>query len=473
VALKVGVTQAGRRASASHTGALAADDRIVEAALAQAGVLRVANVDEMFDLGETFLDCPRPRGNRVAILSEGGGDNSVAADNAERWGLKVPLLSPERQAKIKAHILAGMPAHNPIDYGGTAEENPLLIAACVQEVMADETVDLVYLTGFFGGFKDIIAPHVGELEAEAARRLVRLVAEQGKPLAVHTSFAEEDYEALKILRAGGVPVTTSSDRAAECLAALARQAENARRLAGQDLILGDGSARPAALGLLEAARGQGRSGLLEPEARELLRLYGFDLPPAAVVETAEGAAAAAADLGFPVALKVVAPSIVHKSDMGGVRLDLASAAQVRRAAAEILAAGRRAAPEGYLGLLVSPMAPPGQECILGLVRDPHFGPVLMFGLGGVFVEVLEDVAFGVLPLSPDDLDRMVAAIRGRRLLTGFRGRPALDVTCLKDMLARLSRLAQDNPEIQELDLNPVLLHLRGASVVDARVILNF
>ncbi len=473
IALKVGRTTAGQRASASHTGALAANDAIVEAAFEQAGIIRVSNVDEMFDLAETFIDCPKPKGSRVAILSEGGGDNSVAADNAERWGLEVPVLSPERQEKIKEHLLAGMPAHNPIDYGGTAEENPDVIVQCVRQVMEDDDIDLVYLTGFFGGFRDIIAPHIGELEAEASKKLVGLVEEFKKPLAVHTSFAGMDYEALEVLREGGVPVLASSDRTAQCLAALARQAADARRLEKVRLVTGDGSARPEAEKIFAAVRSQDRTNLLETESRRLLAAYGFDLPPAELAETAEAAGRAAEAMACPVAMKIVCPDIVHKSDAGGVKLGLVGREEARAGAKEVMANARKVAPaDRIVGVLISPMAAAGQECILGLVRDPQFGPVIMFGLGGVFVEVLGDVSFGVAPLSEDDIERMMTSIKGYKLLTGVRGQAAKDVEAVRDMLRRLSVIAVENPEIAEIDLNPVIIHEKGASVVDSRVILT-
>ncbi len=473
IALKVGRFGAGIRASASHTGALAADDRIVEAAFEQAGLIRVSNVDEMFDLAEAFLDCPPAKGNRVAILSEGGGDNAVAADNAERWGLKVPILSEERQERIKTHLLAGMPAHNPIDYGGTAEENPPVIVECVREVMADDEVDLVYLTGFFGGFRDIIAAHVGELETETSQRLVALVRETGKPLVVHTSFADENYPALKELKAGGVPTLNSSDRAAQCLAALAHQAANERRFQDVRLIEGHGSSREEAEKIFESVRRAGRTNLLETESRALLQAYGLEVPPAHLARDGDEAGRLAEGLKYPIAIKIVSPDIIHKSDVGGVKLNLKSTEHLHRGVEEVIEGALKVTTrERIVGVLLSPMAASGQEVILGLVRDPQFGPVVMFGLGGVFVEVLKDVSFGVAPLSEDDLDRLLTSIKGHRLLAGLRGQPPKDGAALKELIGRLSIIGSENPEIAEIDLNPVIVHERGASVVDSRVILS-
>ncbi|RLA99373.1 MAG: hypothetical protein DRG55_07945, partial [Deltaproteobacteria bacterium] len=307
VAIKVGRTKAGARAAASHTGALAGDDQVVDAALRQAGVIRVANVDELFDVGLCFAGMPLPKGRRVAIFSEGGGDNSIAADNAERAGLEVPLLPPEAQEKIEPHLLQGMPAHNPIDYGGTAEENPEVIVRVVEALMEEETVDCLYMTGFFGGFKEIIAPHVAELEEKAARELVRLVREAGKPLVVHTSFANEPIKALEILREGGIFVTPSSERAAQGLAQMVRFFLRREELKEARPVEVTGVDSERARKIIEGVKASGRRNLLETEARELLEVYGVKMPPAVLAESPEEAAEAASVMGFPVVLKVVSP----------------------------------------------------------------------------------------------------------------------------------------------------------------------
>ena len=182
-------------------------------------------------MAEVFSRCPLPRGHRVAILSEGGGDNSVAADNAEKYGIEVPVLSMATQERIKPFLLEGMPAQNPIDYGGTAEENPRMIAECCRVCMEDDQIDALLITGFFGGFKDIIAPHVAELEEQTARELCELVQKYKKPLFVQTSFALDAIRSLEILKSHGVPVFESSERTAQCLAALMQYAQDRRRIA--------------------------------------------------------------------------------------------------------------------------------------------------------------------------------------------------------------------------------------------------
>ncbi|MBW1713169.1 MAG: acetate--CoA ligase family protein, partial [Deltaproteobacteria bacterium] len=200
---------------------------------------------------------------------------------------------------------------------------------------------------------------------------------------------------------------------------------------------------------------------------------GFELPPAVLAATPDQAAQAAAEMDRPVACKIVCPDIVHKSDAGGVKLNLPTPEQAASAVREILAKAEQvAAKEKIAGCLVSPMAEAGQEVILGLVRDGQFGPVVMFGLGGIFVEVLKDVAFGVCPLTEADIERMIFSIKGYPALTGVRGQPPKDIEAIKVMIAKLSIIALENPEIAEIDLNPVIVHERGASVVDSRLILT-
>jgi acyl-CoA synthetase (NDP forming) len=256
IALKVGRSEAGARAAASHTGSLAGDALIVDAAFRQAGIVRVSNVDELFDMAYTLSTCPIPTGNRVAILSEGGGDNSIAADNAEIHGMEVPVLSRETQERIKPFLLEGMPASNPIDYGGTAEENPHMITECVRVCMEDEQVDGIYITGFFGGFKDIIAPHVAELEQQTSRDLVALVKEKKKPVFVHTSFAAEPIKALDILKAGGVPVFESSERTARCLSALMKFGSNRQKFRAMRPLETERKERPEAKAIFQRARNE-------------------------------------------------------------------------------------------------------------------------------------------------------------------------------------------------------------------------
>jgi acyl-CoA synthetase (NDP forming) len=473
VALKVGRSAAGARAAASHTGSLAGDEVIVDAAFRQAGIVRVSNVDELFDMAAAFARCPLPKGNRVAILSEGGGDNSIAADNAEKYGMEVPVLSAETQERMKPFLLEGMPASNPIDYGGTAEENPHMITECVKVCMEDDLVDGILITGFFGGFKDIIASHVAELEEKASTDMAALVEQHKKPLIVHTSFAREAIKSLGILKSAGVPVIESSERAAQCLSALMHFSVNQQKISKLRVPSGEPQQRSVITELFKKLRQEKRLNLLETESRAVLTEYDIALPKAVLAITAQQARDSATKMAYPLAMKVVSPDIIHKSDAGGIKLNLKDAAEVGQAFSDIMFNAEKATTkERIVGTLVSPMAAPGQECIIGMIRDPQFGPVIMFGLGGIFVEVLKDVSFRVAPLAQEDIDEMIKEIKGYKVLMGIRGEKAKDVDALKDIIAKLSKMGIDNPEIAEIDLNPVIVHEQGASIVDSRIILG-
>jgi len=473
IALKVGRSSAGARAAASHTGSLAGDEVIVDAAFRQAGIVRVSNADELFDMAEVFASCPLPKGNKVAILSEGGGDNSIAADNAEKYGMDVPVLSTETQEKMKPFLLEGMPASNPIDYGGTAEENPHMIAECVKVCMEDDQVDGIFITGFFGGFKDIIAPHVAELEEKASHDMVDLVQKYTKPLFVHTSFARDQIKSLDILKAAGVPVIESSERTAQCLSALMHFSINQKKITRMHIPTGAAKDRPYVKKLFQKVREEKRHNLLETESRELLKEYHISLPEAELADSIEKAIEIGNAMRYPLAMKVVSPDIIHKSDAGGIKLGLNNHEDIKTAFKEIVTNAEKVVEKKNIaGTLISPMAKKGQECIIGMIRDAQFGPVIMFGLGGIFVEVLKDVSFRVTPLAAEDIDEMVKEIKGYKILTGIRGEKPKDIDAIKDILARLSEIAIDNPEIKEIDLNPVIVHEKGASIVDSRVIIG-
>jgi acyl-CoA synthetase (NDP forming) len=383
------------------------------------------------------------------------------------------VLGNETQEKMGPFLLEGMPASNPIDYGGTAEENPHMITECVKVCMEDEGVDGIFITGFFGGFKDIIAPHVAELEEQASRDMVDLVATYKKPLFVHTSFARDLIKSLDILKTAGVPVIESSERTAQCLSALMRFSMNQRKISQMHMPLGVEKDRPAVNALFKKVKEERRDNLLETESRELLNEYGIPLPEAMFADSAEKAIEMGNKVGFPLAMKIVSPDIIHKSDAGGIKLNLKGETEVHKAFDEIVGNGEKVtARDRILGTLISPMVAHGQECIIGMIRDRQFGPVIMFGLGGIFVEVLKDVSFRVAPLAAEDIDEMIREIKGYKILTGIRGEKPKDIDAIKDILTKLSQIATENPEIIEIDLNPVIVHERGASIVDSRVILG-
>ena len=473
VALKVGRTGAGARAAASHTGSLAGDDAMVEAAFHQAGIVRVSNPDELFDVANVFQSCPPSLGRRLVILSEGGGDNSVAADNAERYGLEVPVLSQTTQESIRPYLLKGMPASNPIDYGGTAEENPQMITECCKVCMADDAVDGLLITGFFGGFRDIIAPHVAELEEQTAKDLAKLVNEYNKPLVINSSFATTDYPTFDILKKNAIPVFDGPERAVQCMSSLMHYYDSNKVRRIQPEPSDDVDIQTEAVQIIDSCLKQNRSSLLETEGIRLLETYGLPVLPGELAKTEEDAVWIASRIGFPVVLKIVSQDILHKSDVGGVKVNLANEADVRKAFSDIIRKAESVTtPERIEGVLVVPMAAKGLECIVGMTTDPIFGPVIMFGLGGIFVEVLKDVSFRIAPLTTEDIDDMIKEPKGYRMLTGIRGEAPRDISAIRETIRQLAHLSLCHSEIKEIDLNPVIVHEKGISIADCRVILN-
>jgi acetate---CoA ligase (ADP-forming) len=463
IVLKPGDTESGRRAALSHTGALAGEGRIVDAAFRQCGIIRAAESEDAWDAAIALASLPPLTARSVAVISDGGGHATIVCDTADRCGLAVPTLAPGTQRRLGEILPARSGIANPIDFAGQAEEEPEVVPRVADVCLADPDIGAVIFAGHFGGYVRISTPELGLREQAAARDLAGVVQRHGKPFILHTIYAGERLPALEILRAAGVPMYRSLEASAKGLAACWRAAARPRspspRRSAPD------RARVAAI-LARAVAGV----LLEPDARELLAAYGIAVPPSRVVATPAAAAEAAPALGGRLALKLVSPQLLHKSDAGGVQLDVAAehAAEAYRA----LAARASALGIAPARALVTPMIAGGLESVVGAFRDPQFGPVVMFGLGGVDVEALADVAFRVAPVDADEARAMTAVIRGHRLLGAVRGRPPRDVEAAADVIVRVSELIADLDAVAELDVNPLFLLERGAAVADARAILT-
>ncbi len=366
--------------------------------------------------------------------------------------------------------------------GGT-DSNPAVFADCARILLADPSVDALLVTGLFGGYGVRFSATLTEIEMETSRRIAQLHEEFAKPVLVHSLYgslyADLRPKPLALIRALGIPVYDSPERAVRCLQGLAEFGEARRRpLPASDT-------QPARTrrfeDVLATCKREGRSVVLEHEARQALEDAGVEmLAPALVAQTPEQAIQAFDKLGrVPVAMKVVSADIIHKTEAGGVKLNLTDEAGLRQAFAEIVASGTQYTQQhigrdpAIAGLLVTPMAPKGGvEVIIGVVRDPSYGPVLMFGLGGVLVEVLKDVVFRSLPLTEADARSMLAEIRASKILDGVRGAPAVDKEALVRLMLGISDLCTAFPEIAELDLNPVLAYPQGVGILDARILLE-
>jgi acetyltransferase len=410
---------------------------------------------------------------RVAVLSEGGGPIAQAVDALAERGLDLPRLAAETEARLKAITPAATQLSNPVDAGGGTDPHPRYMPLCSQEILADPAVDALLIVGYFGGYEVRYGASIIDSETTAARELVSLARKFGKPVIVQCHYAEFSTQAMDILRAGDVIVVRSIEIAAACLAGAERfhrvsSAGRAARSAEAPLPASETARR-----LIGGAQSEGRRSLLEPEALQLLASHGVEVPPFALLRApAEAMSLPASLTQAPVALKIVSKDILHKSDVGGVRLGFTGAKAIEAECAALLADMARTCPAAEIaGVLVTPMAGKGVEVIIGAAKDPQFGPILMFGLGGVFVEVLKDVVFRTLPLDREEAGKMLDEVRGKALLEGVRGNRAVDREKLVSLLLDVSRIVMANPEITEIDLNPVIVSADGYTVVDARMLL--
>jgi acetyltransferase len=475
ILLKSGHSLTGQLSAGSHTGALAGISEVARTAFKRAGIIVVEKSDALFPVAETLSNLPAIKNNRVAILADGGGHATIAADILTELGVAIPEIDIKRQNKLKKILPFTASVRNPVDVAGGTDADPALFAECARILLKDPNVGGLLMVGLFGGYGIRFSETLSWKEEDAAHQLGKLVHERGKPIVVHSLYNYAKPHALDLLRYYQIPVYDSLDVACTCIGALAERGHYLGEYHAKVNFVFKWRAKekPDGLKIIHKARDEGRRLLLEPEARTLFRLHGAPVSHDVLVATADEAAAAAKNLGGEVALKIVSPDILHKSDAGGVRLHLATGNDVRKAFKEIIENAGRYNPEADIrGVMVTPMAEPGHEVIIGTKIDAQFGPVIMFGLGGVMVEFLKDVSFRVLPISSRSAGRMMEDIRAARLLNGFRGYPPCDKATLRRLLLISSEVMEAYPEIAEMDLNPVIAYEDGARIVDARIILK-
>ncbi len=475
VLLKGGRSRTGSRSAGSHTGALAGISEVARTAFARAGIITIENSDELFPAAETLASLPPLANKRVAILADGGGHATIAADLLTDRGLEIPELKRATRERLSAILSPNATVRNPVDVAGSTDADPGVFADCARILLDDPGVGGLLMVGLFGGYGIRFADRLRFIEEDAAHRLGKLVRDTGKPIIVQSLYNFAHSHSLELLRYYRVPVYESVDIACTCMAVLSHYGQFKATHAHRTTFMLDwrAKAKPEGRELIAGALAQGRRSLLEHEAKQLLGLHGAPVLPERLARTADEAVAAAATAGRPVALKISSPDILHKSDVGGVRLGLEGANAVRDAFDSVVEAARRHKPDADIrGCVISPMAKRGTEVIVGTKIDPQFGPVIMFGIGGILVEVLRDVVFRVLPISRRAARSMISEIRSAPLLAGFRGEAAADREALVELLLTVSEVVETYPEIQEMDLNPVIVRPDGVSLVDARVILR-
>ncbi|MGD9889718.1 MAG: acetate--CoA ligase family protein, partial [Dehalococcoidia bacterium] len=464
LAVKSGRSAAGSRAARSHTAALASSDRAVDALFHQAGVIRADTLEELFDAGSLLTSQPLPAGNRVAVVTNAGGPGILCADACEANGLVLPEPAAETLAALRQILPPAAGLSNPVDM--IASAGPAEYEGTVRHVLRDPNVDaliVIYTPAGVASAEDV---------ALAIGRGVDAARSAGNDKLLITCFISGRARPPVLGESADtrrIPAFRFPEPAARALARVAQYAEWRRRPAGRVPELPSTDQAAARSVVAEALRARGEGWLRPDDVTRLLAAAGVATPPSRLVTTPEEAIAAATAIGFPVAVKIVSGQLTHKSDVGGVALGLETPEAVHAACERM----RAAVPQDSTieGFLVQQMVDGGVETIVGVVDDPNFGPLVAFGLGGTAVEVLNDVALRITPLTDTDTHEMVRAIRGLPLLTGYRGRPVADLAAVEDLLLRVSWLVETVPQIAEMDLNPVKVFeaRRGLMAVDVRV----
>ena len=466
LAVKSGRTEAGARAASSHTGALSARqglDIAADALLEQSGVIRVNTVEELFDLALGFSKNPLPRGNRLGILTNAGGPAIMATDAAVSLGLRLAELSENTRRELRRLLPPEATVGNPVDMTGKSDRSRY--DACGKILLEDESVDsllVVFVPPMMIDAMDIVEG------LEALRRKF------DKPVFGVFMSPDEFFQELKEKHPGHMAIYLFPESAVQALAALDRYRQWREKPIGE--VRSFDVDRRAAENLLKEVRRQGRSELTALEAQRLLECYGIPVARAAVAQDVKELGEIAQGVRFPVVLKALAPGLIHKTEAGGVRLDIHTPEELMAAARKMTEEVKRRRPPSALadrqmGFLVQEYVRGGREVIVGMTHDPKFGPLVMFGLGGIYVETFKDVVFRVPPITDLEAQEMIGQIRGYRLLEGVRGEPAVDVAGLAEILQRFSQLVEDLPQLAEMDINPLMVFPEAEEfrAVDVRV----
>jgi acetyltransferase len=463
LAIKSGRTREGAKAASSHTGALAGSDEAYNAFFAQCRILRVETIEELFAKGAALAYQPMPRGSRVGILTNAGGVGIMATDACVRNGVQIAQLSEKTRTEMMKHLPATASTANPVDIIGDADAKRY--GTTLRLLIEDENVD---------GIIPIWTPTLMAESTEIAGIIAEVGKTSEKPILACIQTMGPSADIRRALLADKIPWYQFPENAARAMAAMVESANWERRPQGEVITFSDVD-REAVRRILDAALKRTPVFLSEPEGHEVLKAYGLPVPAFRLAKSVDDAVAAAGEIGYPVVIKIVSPQILHKTDFGGVRVGIDGDDKMRAEYAALLTTiGARAPNADIWGVLVQQMAPKGTETILGMKRDPSFGPLLMFGLGGVMVEVLKDVTFRLAPITELSTEPMITGIKAYKLLQAFRGQPARDIPKIKECLLRLSQLVTEFKEFDEIDINPLLVYEegKGALVLDARFLLK-
>lgn len=476
VLLKGGRTDVGVAAARSHTGAIAGSYPVLRATLRQGGVSEVHRSDELVPVTRALAyQPPVPVGKGVVVVSDGGGHGTLAADALQTLGAPLATLTPATVDELRSLLGGSGRLDNPIDLAGAADRDPTIFARVVDLVMRDANTGGVFVVGLFGGYAIRFAESLAAAELEAAHGMIASARRANVPLVVHTLYAPSRTEPLRALGQAHVQVVRSVEIGSRCFRAL-----HARGLllAERPVPRATPTFQRMHTDAIVRARSEGRLTLLEPEVRTILEQEGVPLIPATFCRTTEQLLRCVAEHEPPFAIKVVSANISHKSQAGGVALDIEGADDARAAFEQMIeSVSRYAASHGIVpgirGVLIMPMLPrPVAEVLVGVKHDPHFGAVLSVGSGGVYVEVHQDIALRALPVGRAEVLEMLAEIRLSRILRGYRGQAAADREALADTILRIAATALSHPDIEELEANPVFAYSDRAVAVDCRAFLR-
>ncbi|MBE0583290.1 MAG: acetate--CoA ligase family protein [Desulfofustis sp.] len=459
IILKAGTTATGRRAAASHTGVLAGADSAYGAAFKRSGVVRADSFEALFDYAAALALQPLPAGNRVLIITNAGGPGTIAADAVEKAGMQVAILENRTITFLREKLPRESSIVNPIDVLGDAV--PERYAAAIEAAQQDPSVDAILV---------IMTPQTMTQPAETALAIASAI-DGSKPVVASFMGGEDVLPGRKHLCAAGLPHYGSPERAVAALRAMYHYSLWKNRPPRQ--ITHFRVNRRRVERIITRRLRTNRLMVGEVKGKDILSAYGFKIPHGAMAISQEEAVEIAERIGYPVALKIVSPNIIHKSDMGGIQLDLNNGEAIEDAYDLMMLKIRKRAPDARIdGIYVEQMIPRGLEVILGMNRDPQFGPMLMFGLGGIFVEVLKDVAFHLAPITEPEAVQMLMTTRSYAMLEGRRGQQGVDINAIAVGLQRISQLTTDFPQITELDINPFIVGDIGTEPIVADVHMN-
>lgn len=462
IAIKSGTTSAGSRAVSSHTGTLAGSEKAYDAAFRQVGVLRANSVQELFDYSVAFARQPLLKSERIAIVTNAGGPGIMATDACERYGLQLASLKQETMEYLRANLPAAASVINPVDVLGDALADRYKLA--IEAVLQDEGV---------GGVVVVLTPQVMTQIEETAQVVGELSGKYDKPIFGAFMGEATTSKGVRILNQHQVPNYPVPERAVAAMGAMLRYREWLQRPPLQ--VETFDIDRDAIRQVFEQVKADGRLQIGDAEARTVLRACGVRVPASELATNIDEAIEIADRIGYPVVMKIASPDILHKSDIGGVKLGIRSPAEVRDAFDLITYRATRYMPDAQIwGCQIQEMVTGGREVIIGMNRDLQFGPLMMFGLGGIYVEALKDVTFRVAPFSRQEAKEMINEIRSIQLLRGVRGEPPADMEAIVDVLLRMSQLVTEFPEIVEFDINPLIVYETGRGVVgvDMRLVLS-